>query len=87
MTAQLAIARKLFKRFDTDSTGYITEEEVGPLLTATYKHMGVHYVPTEKDIADWIKMTDLDGDGKVSLEEYEYLIANSLKAAGVDNVK
>ncbi|KRX02884.1 hypothetical protein PPERSA_04087 [Pseudocohnilembus persalinus] len=80
---KLDVARRLFKKFDTDGSGYITEEEVAPLLTATYKNMGVDYKPGESDIQEWIQMTDQDGDGKVSLEEYESLIVNSLQKAGI----
>lgn len=60
---KLEVARRLFKKFDIDKSGYITEEEVGPLLRATYKNMGIDYEPTENDVKEWIEMTDTDGDG------------------------
>ena len=30
-----------------------------------------NYEPTEEDVTIWIEMTDSDGDGKVTLEDYE----------------
>ncbi len=32
--------------------------------------MGMNYNPTQEDIERWMAMTDLDGDGKVNLEDY-----------------
>jgi hypothetical protein len=32
--------------------------------------MGMTYNPTKEDIDSWMAMTDLDGDGKVNLEDY-----------------
>lgn len=32
--------------------------------------MGVEYNPTKEDIDSWMEMTDQDGDGKVTLEDY-----------------
>ena len=33
--------------------------------------MGVSYEPTSEDVRVWMKMTDSDGDGKVTLQDYE----------------
>lgn len=45
--------------------------------------MGLSYEPTREDIDSWMAMTDLDGDGKVNLEDYERLIINSLEKCGI----
>jgi Ca2+-binding EF-hand superfamily protein len=45
--------------------------------------MGVQYHPTSEDVRSWMKMTDTNGDGKVSLEEYEDLVIRSLQHAGI----
>jgi len=79
----LDVARRLFKKFDEDGSGFITEEEVGHLLIETYKSMGIQYQPTYDDIKSWMRMTDTNGDGKVSLEEYEDLVIRSLQHAGI----
>ena len=41
--------------------------------------MGMNYDPTSDDVNTWIKMTDSDNDGKVTLEDYENLVLRSLK--------
>lgn len=40
--------------------------------------MGTEMNPTYEDIQTWMQMTDLDGDGKVTLQDYERLIISSL---------
>lgn len=45
--------------------------------------MGMNYNPTKEDIDSWMAMTDLDGDGKVNLEDYERLIIASLEKCGI----
>lgn len=46
--------------------------------------MGMDYSPSEDDIKSWMKMTDSNSDGKVTLEEYEDLVIKSLKNAGIN---
>lgn len=45
--------------------------------------MGMNFNPTQEDIDSWMQMTDLDGDGKVNLEDYERLIISSLEKCGI----
>lgn len=45
--------------------------------------MGVEYNPTKEDVDSWMEMTDQDGDGKVTLEDYQKLIIESLSKCGV----
>ena len=40
--------------------------------------MGMKYEPTKEDVVIWIEMTDTDGDGKVTLDDYEQLVLRSL---------
>ncbi|KAM3136130.1 hypothetical protein pb186bvf_011752 [Paramecium bursaria] len=75
---RLDVARRLFRKFDQDNSGFITEDEVGPLLIETYKTMGMNYTPTQEDIRSWMKMTDTNDDGQVSLDEYEDLEYNQI---------
>lgn len=39
----------------------------------------MNYEPTHEDVVIWIEMTDSDGDGKVTLEDYEQLVLRSLQ--------
>jgi len=47
---KLDVARRLFKIFDLDQNGYITDNEVPNALKETYKQIGVDYSPTPYDI-------------------------------------
>lgn len=38
----------------------------------------MNYEPTADDVRSWIVMTDSDGDGKVTLQDYENLVLKSL---------
>ena len=40
--------------------------------------MGIEFNPKPEDISSWMEMADSDKDGKVTLEDYEKLILNSL---------
>lgn len=45
--------------------------------------MGVNnYNPTKEDVKAWMSLTDLDEDGKVTLEDYEDFVVRSLKNSG-----
>lgn len=45
--------------------------------------MGIQNVNiTEEDVRIWMKMVDTDGDGQVSLSEYEDVVIKSLRKAG-----
>ena len=46
--------------------------------------MGVdNYEPSIEDVKSWIKMTDIDEDGKIGFDEYEYLVLRSFEQAGI----
>lgn len=81
---RLDVARRLFKMFDRDGSGYLDEQEIPNLMIQTYKSMGMdNFAPTRDDIKSWMQMSDTNRDGRVSLEEYEALIIRSLKNAGI----
>lgn len=51
---RLAVAQRLFKMFDKDNSGFITEEEVPGILIETYKELGQKFVPTKSDVRSWV---------------------------------
>ena len=61
----------------------ITSDEVGPLLRETYKSMGKNYNPNNRKIRLWLKMADINQDGKVDIHDYEKLIELSLLKSGI----
>ena len=82
--SRLELARRLFKMIDKDGSGWIDSGEVPELLIGTYKQIGISgYQPTKQDVEVWMAMADTDGDGKVTLEEYEELVLRSLRNAGM----
>ncbi|CAD8076162.1 unnamed protein product [Paramecium sonneborni] len=84
-SAKLEIARKIFRKFDSDNSGSITSDEVRGLLIETYKQAGVkNYEPTDQDLKEWMNMTDTNGDGLISLEEFEDLVIRSLQSSGIE---
>ena len=82
---RLEVARRLFKKFDRDQSGELTENEVGNLLKESYKEtMGISdFKPTAEDIHSFMDLVDTDHDGVIHLQDYEIYILESLKEAGI----
>ena len=81
---RLEVARRLFRMFDRDGSGFLDEEEVPKLMNETYKAMGINnFSPSRDDVKSWLAMGDTNQDGRVSLEEYEVVIIRSLKNQGI----
>ena len=81
---RLDVARRLFKIFDKDENGSLTDDEVPFIIQETYREMGQNYQPSKEDVKSYMKMVDADGDGKITLNEFEEIILRSLKNAGFD---
>ena len=81
---RLEVARRLFRMFVRDGSGFLDEEEVPKLMNETYKAMGINnFSPSRDDVKSWLAMGDTNQDGRVSLEEYEVVIIRSLKNQGI----
>lgn len=52
-------------------------------MKETYKSMGINYNPTDREIRSWLKMADINQDGKVDIDDYEKLIKSSLLKSGI----
>lgn len=76
--------KRLFKKFDKDNSGYLTEEEIPFMLEETYKEVGQSYKPTKEDVKSYMRMVDKNSDGKVSLDEFEEIVLLSLQKAGIE---
>ena len=55
--------------FDKNQSGFITVRDFKKI----FRNMGCKY--TKQDVKKMIKAVDLDGDGKLSLEEFTYLLS------------
>jgi Ca2+-binding EF-hand superfamily protein len=45
--------------------------------------MNMIYNPTEADVKAWMQLTDANGDGKVTLDEFQAVVIKSLLHSGV----
>ena len=70
--------------FDKDESGFLTEDEIPFIIEETYKELGQNYKPSRDDVKSYMKMVDSDGDGRISLAEFEEIILRSLKNAGFE---
>lgn len=61
---RIAEMKEVFKIFDKDNDGFITNEEVGGLLRSLGRN------PTEEEIQKLIKETDKNGNGKIEIDEF-----------------
>lgn len=82
---RLEVAKRLFKKFDNDGSGSLSANEVGNLLSESYKEtMGIlDFKPSVEDINSFMDLVDTDQDGVIHLQDYEIYILNSLKEAGI----
>lgn len=63
----------------------VTEADVPNLLTDTYAVLGRQgYIPSRQDVQTWMKLCDVNQDGKVEFQEYEYFVVKSLERSGLD---
>lgn len=76
---ELRHAKTIFEKYDKDRSGQLGADEIRPMMIDTYKALNANYNPTEKDIRKYIEMIDKDGDGEISLPEYEVFILKALK--------
>lgn len=80
---QLEQARRIFRKYDQDSSGYIDEEEMIPMLEDTYKSMGVERKITSEDVKSYLNMVDLNKDGRITLPEFESIVIKALERVGI----
>lgn len=70
--------RRVFRKFDLDGNGFIDGEELKLLMEETYNGLGIKKTISNEDVAHYLKLIDTNGDGKVSLQEYEDIFIRSL---------
>lgn len=60
---EVAALARTFSAFDADGDGHLTVAEVAGLFA-------IAGVQAEEHVRDWIEELDVDGDGRVSIEEF-----------------
>jgi len=62
--------RQAFKCFDTDNSGYITNDELHVVLSRLNPDI------SDQRVAEAINKIDLDKDGKISYQEFVHMLQN-----------
>ena len=70
-----------FRKFDKDGNGVIDRKELRAMIHHLYQLGGRTRKPSDTEIAHFMKMADIDGDGKIDYEEF-VLFMKKLEAAG-----
>ena len=73
------IAGEIFDQYDKDKNGFLDYNEVKFMLEDTYK--GLNHRIREEEVLNFIKSYDLNGDGKISKQEYIQVINKSIFAS------
>ena len=79
-----SLADKAFESVDTDNSGLITEDELFIIINCISKDLGLSE-PTEDDVMEILKLTDIDKSGKLDMYEFRSLFQQILEAA-LDNL-
>lgn len=81
----MAIVGKVFMTYANPNDFTVTEAEVPSLLSDTYAVLGREgYYPSQEDTQAWMKLCDVNSDGKVEFQDYEYFVVKSLERSGLD---
>lgn len=72
-------ARSIFEKYDRDRNGYLDRYEIRPILIDTYQTLGYDFNPSQDDIDRYIEMMDSNGDGSISIFEFELFVLQALE--------
>ena len=78
-----AVARRIWDAYDRDRDGIIDQVEVVPMIVDAMRPINRNYNPSRADIDAYIKVVDVNRDGKITYEDVEML---SLKYLVPDSV-
>ena len=68
-----ALARSAFEKIDKDKTGFIDESELAQVMIRLCGEVGCPY-PSAAEVSLKMQELDVDGNGKIDLQEFEALI-------------
>ena len=69
--------KQIFSEIDSDNSGFIERKEFG--LCVDKLLSGMDPAPSEEEKVAIIKTIDVNKDGKLSIEEFESMVIDSLK--------
>lgn len=76
---EIADAKRIFDKYDTDKSGYLEEAEVIKVLEETYAKIGIKREINPSEVKSYIRTLDKNSDGRVSNEEFTALMIDNLK--------
>ena len=76
------VARKLFQTYDTGNLGEIDSKGARCMISDSYYSINKNYVPSDKDVHDYLKVHDRDSDGRVTLGDLERCAIQYLSGIG-----
>ena len=65
LTGPIEEARRLFRKYDSDGSGFLERDEIPKILNDTYRGMGLNIVVNSWDVDSYIKWMDENNDGKL----------------------
>lgn len=75
----------MFLRYANPVEYTVVEADVADLLRDTYQVLGREgYVPSSDDVRTWMKLCDVNQDGKVEFQDFEHFVVNSLERSGLN---
>lgn len=81
----LALAKRLFAKYDSDGSGELESHEVPAILEETWKVMGLNKKASQHEVESYLKMVDEDKDGKISFNEFFEIIKKT--CGGLANIQ
>merc|ERR1712194_414373 len=66
-----SISNELFREYDKDKTGEITDSAIVQMLKDTYKLIETDFEPSYEDIQEFRELLDMDRDGRLNRTDLE----------------
>jgi len=63
------VAKRILDTYDRDRNGLIDSIEVVPMIVDAYKSFNRVFSPSRADIESYLKVLDMNGDGKVTIKD------------------
>lgn len=73
-----SLAGHFFQYYNKKNKDYLDSFDVAIVLIDIYRSIGKEFKPTEEDIREYMELLDHNKDGKVTIEDIEYMMKHYL---------
>ena len=73
-----SVAKRMFDTYDRDRSGFLDQDQIALLIKDAYRGIYADYHPSSDDIASFVAIHDKNGDGMVTLEDWEKTVSKYL---------